>query len=152
MPVRSTGKLRAALRRGRAARNRGVRRVQVGFFATARYPDGTPVTNVAAWNEYGTTRSGTDDQHIPPRPFMQEGAAAAEDDARALLATVNPQTLEVTPQIANRLGAVVAGHIQDSIVELREPPNAPSTIETKGSSNPLVDTGHMSRSVSWETQ
>lgn len=37
--------------------------------------------------------------------------------------------------------------IIDKIITIRSPPNAPSTIAQKGSSNPLVDTGQMSRQI-----
>ena len=47
----------------------GVREVDVGFFSTATYPDGTPVAAVAAWNEFGTQRGGR--PHIPERPFFR---------------------------------------------------------------------------------
>jgi hypothetical protein len=34
--------------------------------------------------------------------------------------------------------------------DLSSPPNRPYTIEQKGSSNPLVDTGAMIESITWE--
>ena len=51
--VRQRGGKRLA-RLLREAGKGGVKSVQVGFFSTAKYQDGTPVAAVAAWNEFGT--------------------------------------------------------------------------------------------------
>ena len=58
----------------------------------------------------------------------------------------------VDDRLANQVGAYAAGEVQERITDLREPPNAPRTIEAKGSDNPLIDTGFMQRSVSWEVE
>ena len=69
MPKNVTGgrKLAAFLRQAKAAQASSVKGIDVGFFSTAKYPDGTPVAAVAAWNEFGTERNGQ--QHVPERPF-----------------------------------------------------------------------------------
>ena len=61
--VKGGRKLQRFIRKAKSAK--GVRGVESGFYATAKYPDGTPVTNVAAWQEFGTVR-------IPERPFMRQ--------------------------------------------------------------------------------
>ena len=58
------------------AQRGAVEELQVGFFATAKYPDGTPVTNVAVWNEFGTGR-------IPERPFFRQALAGREAGSEA---------------------------------------------------------------------
>ena len=40
--------------------------------------------------------------------------------------------------------------IQESAVQLRNPKNAPLTVENKGSDNPLVDTGELERKVTYK--
>jgi hypothetical protein len=50
----------------------------------------------------------------------------------------------------NTIGEYVVGKIQRYMVDLRTPPNAESTIEQKGSSNPLIDTGQLLDSVSYK--
>ena len=45
------------------------------------------------------------------------------------------------------IGEEMKGKIQEFAVDLSSPANAPLTIEIKGSSNPLVDTGNMVRSM-----
>ena len=62
-------KLDEFLRRAKTAD--GVDTVEIGFFSDAKYPDGTPVTNVAAWNEFGTeNKDGS--ERIPERPFFRQ--------------------------------------------------------------------------------
>ena len=58
------------------AQRGAVEELQVGFFATAKYPDGTPVTNVAVWNEFGTGS-------IPERPFFRQALAPSPSAASA---------------------------------------------------------------------
>ena len=53
MATRTRGgkKLDAFLRKAKTAK--GVNAVEIGFYSTAKYADGTAVTNVALWNEFG---------------------------------------------------------------------------------------------------
>ena len=135
----------------RALRAVGVRDIEVGFFETAKYEDGTPVAAVAAWNEFGTQRG--DDQHIPERPFFRQGLAEAEEKVAEHLAEhVDGETLRVTETLGDELGEIVAGEIVQRIVDLREPENAPSTKAAKGSSNPLIDTGTMRTAVTYKVE
>jgi len=48
------------------------------------------------------------------------------------------------------VGEVMADAITQKIITLRTPPNAPYTIKAKGSSNPLVDTGQLKNSITYE--
>ena len=43
----------------------------------------------------------------------------------------------------------LASKIKDYARDLDSPPNHPFTVEQKGSSNPLVDTGDMIGGISW---
>lgn len=132
---------------------RGPRGVEVGFYDTARYPDGTPVTNVAAWNEYGTTRvvRGTEVQHSPPRPFFRNSNARVSDRVRRYIHNnVDPKTLTLTRSQGASVGTILVNDLQNSIRELRVPENRPSTIAIKGTSNPLVESGFMLRSVTYK--
>jgi len=47
------------------------------------------------------------------------------------------------------MGVVVKGIVQQEIVEGDFAPNAPSTVRSKGSGQPLIDTGHMRQSVNF---
>ena len=136
----------------RGAGKGGVEGVRVGFFASAKYDDGTPVAAVAAWNEFGTKKPNGS-QHIPERPFFRNAIENAKSEVLDLLkAEMNPKVMAVTPLLANRIGAKVQGGIQQEIARLRQPPNAPTTTATKGSSSPLIDTGFMRASVTYEVE
>lgn len=150
MPVTGGDKLRQLLQQQQRAPQEA-RGVAVGFFATARYPDGTPVTNVAAWNEWGTNASSQRPFDIPERPFMRPTVRAERDAVREMLrARVDSRTMTVTTLDASAIGAYMQGRIQLAITRLQSPPNAPSTIARKGSSSPLLDTGFMRMNVSYQ--
>ena len=142
--IKGGKKLDAFLRKAKGAR--GVGQVEVGFYSTARYPDGTPVTSVAAWQEFGT-------KTIPERPFFRIAIGKMGGPALALLkADVDPKTMVVTRATASKLGLIGQKEIRKSITNLRTPPNSPVTILLKGSSNPLIDEGFMRQSVTWKVQ
>lgn len=148
--VTGGAKFHAMIKRAKRAQATGVRQVDVGFFATAKYPDGTPVPNVAAWNEFGTQKKGGGGVHIPQRPFFRHAMVNIKDDVKpVLIQHVDPKTMVVTPRVAGLVGLTIQKRIQLSITQLTTPPNAPSTIKKKGSSNPLIDTGVLRKSVAY---
>ena len=51
---------------------------------------------------------------------------------------------------ADMIGAKAAAIMKRTIRDFDDPPNAPATIKKKKSSNPLVDTGLLMQSVTWE--
>lgn len=117
--------------------------LRVGFLEGSTYPDGTPVPLVAAINEYG--KAGQ-----PPRPFF-----------RTMIAKRAPKWPEQLGKIAaaadfdmsttlERMGQLMAGQLQKSIRDFTDPALSPVTIARKGFSKPLIDTGHMLNSVSYE--
>ena len=143
------GSLKRALRRSLSAQRKGVKAVDVGFFDTARYPDGTAVTNVAAWNEFGTKFRGRD--HVPPRPFFRNSNQNVQKPlARYLANETNPKDMILTPQMGERVGLILQRYLQESITNLKDPPNAPETIRRKqGKANPLIDTGKLRTSATY---
>ena len=149
MPARVTGgrKLREFLRKAKTAKARS-EQVDVGFFSSARYPDGTYVASVAAWNEYGTSTG------VPERPFFRNAIAGADRAIMPIMkAGIDPKTMALDERTASLVGEVMKARIQQSIVMLREPPNAPSTTAPrprgKGSDNPLIDEGFLHESVTY---
>ncbi len=50
------------------------------------------------------------------------------------------------------IGSTAVGRIQEFAIDLRDPPNAQATIDAKGSSNPLVDTGQMVGSIDYKVK
>jgi hypothetical protein len=53
-------------------------------------------------------------------------------------------------QIMSKLGILAQGDIQGAITSLTSPPNSPVTIEIKGSSKPLIDSGEMRAAVTFK--
>lgn len=131
----------AALRKRTTA---GPRRVKIGLPKGANpYPDGTSVILVGIWNEFGTRAN-------PERSFlraaMREHRQKYRRIVKRLLARVTSGTLSAQAAL-ELLGTEAAADVRTMVVAVSEPPNAPETIARKGSSNPLIDTGHMRQSI-----
>ena len=118
--------------------------VRVGYF-DATYPDGTPVAAVALVNEYGSDKAG-----VPERPFIRNATPGIQRTSRAAVLSAVRRNGAVSRQGAGRIGEMAKSRIQRSLIDLRDPVNAKSTIIRKGSSNPLVDESVMLTSVSYE--
>jgi len=88
--------------------------LQVGWFESAKYDDGTPVAGIAAQNEFGNPKLS-----IPPRPFLRPAvenkqdswAGIAEQGAKAI---VNGKA-SIT-QVLNAIGLKSSADIKSSIV------------------------------------
>jgi hypothetical protein len=122
----------------------------VGFFEGAKYDDGTPVAQVAASNEFGLNLTG--EQPIPSRPFFRIANKKVHKRLTEMLAKMLDEAVGyiLTKQDMNALGAVHKAAIQKEIKDLRTPPNSAETIARKHSSNPLIDSGFMRRSVTYK--
>ena len=123
--------------------------VDVGFRQGSTYDDGKSVPMVATVNEFGLG--------VPERPFMRKAAEMMLRDPQlvrmmsTLIEPIGPgNRIRVKPWAWIQLGLYGQGKIQQSITDLKYPPNAPATIARKGSSDPLIDTGHMRQSVMWQ--
>src|SRR5260221_7472341 len=129
----------------RSARTASV--LKVGFAEGATYPDGTSVPMVAAINEFGRPSRGQ-----PPRPFFRRMVAKHKDEwpgAIAKLLKANDYDAKATLEQA---GDAIAGQLRQSIVDLIDPPLAPSTIARKGFSKPLIDTSVLLNSVTHQVE
>ena len=122
----------------------GDSKVKVGFPQSKTSQD---IVDIAIFNHYGT-------ETIPERPFLSNAISAnnaryrriMRDQAAGVMSGAN-----AIGDVMTKLGLLAQGHVQQEIVDLRDPPNAPSTIKQKKSSNPLIDTGEMRQSVTFET-
>jgi hypothetical protein len=138
----------------------GPNNVKVGFPAGAADGD---VISRAVWNEFGTrggASGGGWGGPIPERPFMRNAMrdgkgkieqamkTAAISMVRTAAAGGNGAALK--RQALAKLGVLGQGLIQTEITSLSSPPNSPVTVELKGSSNPLIDSGEMRQSVTWK--
>lgn len=132
--------------------------IAIGFPAgkttSVQYPDGTPVIDVAVYNNYGTfNEDGT--VHIPPRPFLDVGGIRASEETKqmriALMRKIREGQIDME-HAADMIGAKAAAIMKRTIRDFDDPPNAPSTIAQKKSDNPLIDTGLMMQSVTWDVR
>ncbi len=108
------------------------------------------VLEVATRNEYGHERT-------PPRPFMRQTITRHQRTLREALARAvrdygGQRGSRQIDRIAARLGVMLRGAIQETIVAGDFVPNAPYTIAMKKSSRPLIDTGQMRQSVRWRAR
>lgn len=121
--------------------------VKVGFLEGATYPSGESVALIAAINEFGAPSRGQ-----PPRPFFRRMIAEKSGEWPAAVEANLKATNYDAARTLDLVGQGIKGQLQQSIVDLVDPPLAPSTIAHKGSSKPLVDTGHMLNSVDYEVE
>lgn len=114
------------------------------------------LVEVAWFNEFGTTRktkNGGRVPHVPARSFVRSTAdeqrARVANMTRALSAKILRRELSVAEAL-KLIGEFMQAQIQRKITKLKEPPNAPSTIAAKGSSNPLIDIGQLRQNIRYE--
>lgn len=126
----------------------------VGKATSVQYPDGTPVVDVAVYNNYGTfNKDGS--VHIPARPFLDIGGFRAVEQTKILRKKLFQMVRDgqiTMEKAADIIGAKAAAVMKNTIRDFDDPPNAPATIRKKKSDNPLVDTGLMMQSVTWDVR
>lgn len=116
--------------------------VRVGVLESATYPDGTPVAMVAFWNEYGTKTS-------PVRAFFR--TTVSDQKKNWVLSVQNLMKMHDDPKkVMGLIGEHMRGQIVQSINTWTDPPNAPYTVAMKGFQKPLVESGQLMRSISFE--
>ena len=107
---------------------------------------GTTVAQVYWWNEFGTEK-------IPERPTLRPTFIKERVKYISIMSKISARAMEDKgydlKQAMGKLGEVAQQDIQQAIVELKSPPNAPATVDIKGSDNPLVDSGQMVSSIRW---
>lgn len=112
-------------------------------------PPGSDATlvEIAAFNEFGT-------KTIPARPFLRSTADENKQRYGDALANAVGETIDGKPvRLAfGKVGEMGVRDVQQKMRNLNTPPNAPSTIQKKGSSNPLIDKGHLRQSIDWEVR
>lgn len=129
---------------------------KVGFFETAKYPDGTPVAYVATIQEFGSPAQG-----IRPRSFMRTTISERQESWRRLALSGAKAILagnENMDTVLDKIGMAAAGDIRRKITQITTPELKPATVAARarryadggkgGASNkPLIDTGILLNSV-----
>lgn len=117
----------------------------IGIQEGSDTPGGTSLALIAAANEFGTKNG-----HIPERPWQRGWFDANRKRIEKFASNLYTRVLKgnITADRALKiLGEWYTGELKKSVTQLKTPPNAPSTIQKKKSSNPLIDTGYMRNSI-----
>lgn len=117
--------------------------VTIGIHEDAGAHDDSGISNaqLGAVMEFGT-----DNGNIPARPWLRPGVESGNEEYLKII-TEGMEDQQPLGQSLEIVGLVAVGKVQQYMVDLRSPPNAPQTIARKGSSNPLIDTGSLRQSV-----
>ena len=115
---------------------------------SAPYPTGEDLVIVGLTNEFG---SG----NIPERSFLRWTMNQHREEYYKAGMSVGKKILkgEMTVEKAfGLIGLKMEGDIVRRISTIQDPPNAPLTIARKGSSKPLIDTGHLKQSIRYQVR
>lgn len=129
-------------------------RVRVGVLAskganTAANGDITLV-ELAAIHEFGSPAANIPERSFIRSTFQIRRFNALQTICATLLKAVTNGTMDVRKAL-NILGQWGANEVKNTITEIDiSPPLAQSTIDAKGSSKPLIDTGRMMNAISSE--
>lgn len=121
--------------------------ISVGVLRDAgKADDGkTDLTEIAAYNEYGT-------KTIPARPFVKiasdENGDSWQDLAEQGVNAVISGNLGMK-QVMNLVAKRMQADVQKVFGSSKLKANAPSTVKAKGSSAPLIDTGRLRQSINY---
>lgn len=120
---------------------------RVGVLGSAGSQGGTSLVDIAAFQEFGTV-------DIPERSFLRSTFAAKTLQLNRLLEKVARQIVINGMTIDVALGLVgtwAVAQVKRTIMGSDiPPPLAQSTIDAKGSSKPLVDTGQLVNAITYE--
>lgn len=92
---------------------------------------------------------------IPERAFLRNGFDTNKDDVMKNAEQVLPSVLDgslSTDEFLKMIGIILSSDIKDFAQQLDSPPLHPFTVKRKGSTNPLVDTGDMIGSITYEVE
>lgn len=112
--------------------------------------NGFTVVDIASANEFGTQ-----DGRIPERSFIRATIDKRRNRiwgyAYKQMGLIVDGKIPINQALA-RIGELIKSNIVQYMTDLRTPPNAPSTIAKKGSSNPLINEGRMRGAVNYEVK
>jgi phage gpG-like protein len=123
--------------------------VRVGIFGSEAAKDHGGLTNVevASFHEFGLG--------VPPRPFISQPIDRNEEDLKRRLRKAGELVIKgthTTEQALELFGIHVTDLMKDAISNREYQANAPATVQRKGSSTPLVNTGQLRNSITHEVK
>ena len=118
--------------------------VTIGIHEDAGQHESDDITNakLGAIHEFGADL-------IPARPWLNPGVQSGNEEYLQMI-TSAAEKGEPMDVVLEQIGLVAVSKVQIFMTELKTPPNAPSTIKKKGSSNPLIDSGALRQSVTFK--
>lgn len=128
------------------------KKVAVGLFAAV----GDEVLTKGIVNEFGTTKAGKNRNiTIPERSYLRSTYNKNFRKVGKRFAQIMSSFSRGNYSVLNKLkliGLEQENKVKETMTSLKNPPNAPSTIRAKGSSNPLIDTGELRSKISSEVR
>lgn len=130
--------------------------VRVGILSDSPHQDengasgALSVAEIAAVHEFGAPA-----RNIPQRSFIRATVDAEAAEIQRLQETLFAQVIDggiTEAQALELIGAKVAAMMQARITSNVPPPLKPETVERKGSSVALVDTGQLKSSLTWQVE
>lgn len=111
------------------------------------------IANIHEFGYIGLDKNGNK-VNIPERSFIRASFDGAVKDLDKFIPYVDMAVRgELSAEaLYHAIGNECVSYIQEYIRNLKEPPNAPSTIKQKGSSSPLIDTGQLLDSITYEVR
>lgn len=123
--------------------------LRIGILEGSTGQDGEPIAPYAFKNEYGF-------ENIPARPFMRHTVRDKEKGWQAgFVKSMAGKTTQsgAAERSLRLLGEAAVSDIQGTIRKGMAPPNSAATIARKGPGKPpLIDTGDMIKSLSYEVE
>ena len=128
----------------------------LNYGAEIDHPGGTRYTRTAEGkarfisNESTAPAMGVTGPHkiiIPARPWLVPGVESGRKEQIEAFVETFVKTGGNSEAALEAAAATAVGNVQQYMTDLKTPPNAPSTIAKKGSSNPLIDSGMLRGSV-----
>lgn len=108
------------------------------------------VAQVGAIHEFGVPEN-----NIPKRSFIREPIINEQKKINGFIkmkfSQVAQNSMTATAAL-NQIGLFVSGINQKSFVKNNWTPNSPVTVQIKGSSKPLIDTGQLRQSISYSVE
>jgi tRNA U54 and U55 pseudouridine synthase Pus10 len=98
------------------------------------------VSQVASYNEFGTNKT-------PSRPFIR---GTYEKRRQDIIDQTAKFLYRDTENVLSHVGLYVVSLIQEEIRKGIAPENSKYTVERKGSSKPLIDTGQLINSITYK--
>ena len=100
-------------------------------------------------------RADTDEIKIPERSYLRATIDQKKDeiDKTTVKLLDGVFNLRISARVMlETIGGMVVSLMQEFLTDLSEPANHPVTVERKGSSNPLIDTGQLRSAITFKIE